>query len=517
MIRLVDIAHSSPYVFSFSMGATPMRAVLQSCGAVLVMAAAAFGQDKMPWQPNLETAQRMAAETNRLVLIHFWAPWCRPCVRLEQEVFSNAETAKGLEANFVMVKLNADEAPGTARLYGVSSLPTDVITTPAGRMVSQIQSPPSVAQYVTQMNQAAEGHRSLARKPDRPSVQQPAPPLGSGASYGPQYAPGAMPTAGPPPAYQPPTSPQQAPPGNDGYAEYFPQQQSQAPQTNSQYGQVAPTQAHSAVPGAAPTPTSPNPVDPYAAPVASQSPPANPYAAPAASQSPPANPYAAPAASQPPPANPYAGPAASQPLAADPYAAPAPAQSPAVNPYAASPPPAQQPPAAVYSAAPPSAQPPAAAIGQAPYNSQQLATAPALSQPPNAPQLPPGCPPLGLDGNCPVTLVERKRWVAGQPAYGAVHRGRTYLFLGPQEKEKFLADPDRYSPVLSGIDPVLAFDKQVAVPGRREFGVFGADGQVYLFADENSRARFEANEQAYASRARQATQTQYQAMRPGAR
>jgi YHS domain-containing protein len=114
-------------------------------------------------------------------------------------------------------------------------------------------------------------------------------------------------------------------------------------------------------------------------------------------------------------------------------------------------------------------------------------------------QLPPGCPPLGLEGNCPVTLVERQDWVLGVATFGAVHRGRTYLFLGPTEREKFLADPDRYSPVLSGIDPVMALDNRGVVAGRREFGVFGADGHIYLFADAASRERFEQNEKHYAT------------------
>jgi protein disulfide-isomerase len=123
---------------------------------------------------------------------------------------------------------------------------------------------------------------------------------------------------------------------------------------------------------------------------------------------------------------------------------------------------------------------------------------------PTAPQLPPGSPPLGLDGYCPVTLMERQQWAAGVPAFGAIHRGRTYLFLGPVEVKKFLADPDKYSPVLSGNDPVLALDNQMMVPGRREFGVY-SDNRVYLFADPNSRKKFEENPARYTSAALQAS------------
>jgi YHS domain-containing protein len=443
-----------------------MWRALRFCAAAAVSLAAvcpiASAHDRMPWQPNLEAAQRVAAETNRLVLIHFWAAWCRPCIRLEQEVFSNPETAKGLEANFVMVKLNADEAPGTARMYGVSSLPSDVITTASGRLVSQMQSPPTSAQYVAQMNQAAAGHRSLARKPDPQAAQQSAPPTlpgsvppaNSGASYAPPY-PGAANSAAPTQGDYYPSAP--APPANgtDRYAEYFPEQPSSPPQTNQQTAQVTPAQAYA--PQTAPGATA-NPVDPYATPAA-----------------------------------------------AAPPIAPSTTVAPGVDPYAAAP--TIQPPQSPTQQPPHGQEPPSAA--QQPYSAQ------ASYQPTaNVPQLPPGCPPMGLDGNCPVTLVERKRWTLGHPAFGVVHRGRTYLFLGPQEKEKFLADPDRYSPVLSGLDPVLALDNQVSVAGKREFGVFGADGRVYLFADEASRARFEANERSYATRALQATQPQYQAMRP---
>jgi thioredoxin-like negative regulator of GroEL/YHS domain-containing protein len=382
----------------------------------------AVAEDKMPWQPNLEAAQQLAARTNRLVLIHFWAPWCQPCMRLEREVFSQAETARALEANFVLVKLNSDEAPGTTRMYGVSSLPTDVIIQPNGRLVSQFQSPPTANQYVAQLNQAAAGHRELARK-SSPQISANAPVAGGVApSAQSMAAPGAPPAT---PAAYPATSAPQASPAvaaspaapYDRYAEYF------------------------------------------------QPPAGAPAAQPAAAQAPMAQ---APMAQAP----------AVQTAVTQPYANQSPQQA------MASP---QGPPAAVQ------ASPHVPGAQQGAYNAHA-----SYQQQPPVPQLPPGCPPLGLDGNCPVTLVERMQWSVGDRAWGAVHRGRTYLFLGPQEREKFLANPDLYSPVLSGLDPVLAMDNQMVVAGRREFGVFGADRRIYLFADESSLKRFEANPKRYA-------------------
>jgi protein disulfide-isomerase len=139
------------------------------------------------------------------------------------------------------------------------------------------------------------------------------------------------------------------------------------------------------------------------------------------------------------------------------------------------------------------------------YANAQPAAVPASYRPqlPPPPQIPPGSPPLGLDGYCPVTLVERQQWTMGAAAYGVIHRGRTYLFLGPNEVKKFLTNPDLYSPVHSGYDPVLALDNQTLVPGRREYGVY-SDNRVYLFADEASRRKFEQNPQRYAAEALQA-------------
>jgi len=394
--------------------------------ALVAMVSMATAENQIPWQTNLETAQQIAARTNRLVLVHFWAPWCKPCTRLDNEVFSRPETARALDPNYVMVKLNFDEAPGTARLYGVSSLPTDVIITPGGRLVSAIQSPPTATQYVAQMNQAAAGHRELSRQSQGGTVQ---PPQVAGApntypastnvsAIAPQTPPATILVAGNSPA------PQQSPYPNDRYAEYYAQQQQAQPQPPQQ--QPAPQQQ----------------------PVASYAPP-------------------------------MAPPAVQAQVAAPPQMAP---QAAPVYP------PQQQ------------QQPPAVQVNPAIQQSQT-----AVYQAPPQPQiqLPPGSPPLGLDGYCPVTVVERTQWALGDKAWGVVHRGRTYLFMGPEEQKKFWANPDLYSPVLSGNDPVLALDRQSVVAGRREFGVF-LDKRIYLFADEHSRQVFEQNPRRYAAEVLQA-------------
>ena len=107
--------------------------------------------------------------------------------------------------------------------------------------------------------------------------------------------------------------------------------------------------------------------------------------------------------------------------------------------------------------------------------------------------------PLGLEGYCPVALMETGNWVEGQARWGARHRGRTYLFSGLEQQQTFLSDPDRYSPALSGDDPVAAIDGGKTSAGQRRYGVT-YQKRIYLFESPETRAAFAANPQRYTSR-----------------
>jgi YHS domain-containing protein len=128
---------------------------------------------------------------------------------------------------------------------------------------------------------------------------------------------------------------------------------------------------------------------------------------------------------------------------------------------------------------------------------------PPTSAVPDPRMLPPGSPPLGFEGYCPVTMRNSWKWTAGNPQWGIVHRGRTYWFAGPEEQKQFWTDPDRYTPALSGMDPVLAVDHQQQVAGKREHSI-DYDGLFYMFASEATLQQFTANPQRYSANVRQA-------------
>jgi YHS domain-containing protein len=96
---------------------------------------------------------------------------------------------------------------------------------------------------------------------------------------------------------------------------------------------------------------------------------------------------------------------------------------------------------------------------------------------------------LGLNGYCPVTLVEQQQWVLGSPQYHILREGCTYWLAGPKERETFQRAPERFVPVLSGYDPVLWLGKKQLVPGDRRHGVF-YDDAIWLFSTEDTLGEF---------------------------
>lgn len=60
-------------------------------------------------------------ESDRPVVVDFWAPWCGPCRMISPML---AEIGAAHADKLRVVKVNVDESPGLVAEYGVRSVPT---------------------------------------------------------------------------------------------------------------------------------------------------------------------------------------------------------------------------------------------------------------------------------------------------------------------------------------------------------------------------------------------------------
>ncbi|HEY6230194.1 MAG TPA: thioredoxin [Pyrinomonadaceae bacterium] len=63
-------------------------------------------------------------QSDRPVLVDFWATWCAPCRMLEPTV---AAVAEKYAANARVVKVNVDENPSISQRYGIKGIPTLIL------------------------------------------------------------------------------------------------------------------------------------------------------------------------------------------------------------------------------------------------------------------------------------------------------------------------------------------------------------------------------------------------------
>ena len=82
---------------------------------------------------NKNNFQNEVMNTDKPVLLDFWAPWCAPC----RMVVPIIEEIAGERPDIKVGKINVDEQPELASEFGIMSIPTLVVMK-NGKIVQQV-------------------------------------------------------------------------------------------------------------------------------------------------------------------------------------------------------------------------------------------------------------------------------------------------------------------------------------------------------------------------------------------
>lgn len=104
------------------------------------------------WQPDFTTAQQVAAKKGQnIVLVFSGSDWCAPCIKLERDVWEQAEFTAAAEGDFVFYKADFprrkanklskevnERNASLAELYNTQgSFPLVVVLSPEGDVLGQ--------------------------------------------------------------------------------------------------------------------------------------------------------------------------------------------------------------------------------------------------------------------------------------------------------------------------------------------------------------------------------------------
>lgn len=110
--------------------------------------------------PHAEALQRAEAE-GKLLVIDFFATWCKPCHVMEQTTHRDPAVVAWLRENAVALRVDAEKQAALARRHGVSGYPTHVVTDARGEVLGRLVGFRDAARFLAELRAIRGGGDSV--------------------------------------------------------------------------------------------------------------------------------------------------------------------------------------------------------------------------------------------------------------------------------------------------------------------------------------------------------------------
>jgi len=151
MLNLESVVRKASHFVGITGTTLAVRVI---CG-VWILSPALITADEIQrgWMSNYHEAEVAAKTASVPLIIHFWAPWCGPCRKMEAEVLAAPEVTSMLGKGIIGVKVNADDHRDLVSRFGVTALPTDVFVSTDGTVLSSSVGSPGRQGYIAKISQ----------------------------------------------------------------------------------------------------------------------------------------------------------------------------------------------------------------------------------------------------------------------------------------------------------------------------------------------------------------------------
>ncbi|BBB32339.1 thioredoxin 2 [Thermotomaculum hydrothermale] len=104
-------------------------------------------KDTHPVELNAQNFKKHIEKNDIPVVVDFWAPWCAPCLMMAPQF---EEAAKHFPLKVRFAKLNSDNYPEIAGMYGIMGIPTMIVFKNGQELgrISGAMSAPQIIQWI---------------------------------------------------------------------------------------------------------------------------------------------------------------------------------------------------------------------------------------------------------------------------------------------------------------------------------------------------------------------------------